>query len=77
MRRFFKHPSGPRDAIAFDLGTRKQLTSKSSNDIVKLAIQGVVDPEDLEMLSSKSWRQVAVTWGALAGLTSAPTCRFG
>eukprot|EP00435_Cladocopium_sp_Y103_P036638 s1798_g9.t1 len=64
-------------SIGFDILTKGKLTAKSLNDTVKLVIRGVVPDDQLDMLSSKSWRQVPVTWAQLAQLHPSLTVAMG
>ena len=65
------------EAIGFDILTKKKLTAKSITDTVKLVMRGVVEDDQLGMLSSKSWRQVPVTWAHLVQLHPALTVALG
>ena len=65
------------EAIGFDILTKKKLTAKSITDTVKLVMRGVVEDDQLGMLSSRSWGQVPVTWAHLVQLHPALTVALG
>ena len=77
IREWTQHPAGPPPAIGFDPITRQQLTAKAIVDASRVGAAAVVQPSELSMLSSKSWRQMPVTWGVLSELSAPQLVALG
>lgn len=72
-----QNPAGPPPAIGFDPATRRQLSAKAIVDASRLGVAAVVPPDEFKLLTSKSWRQMPVTWGLLCELTPAQMVALG
>ena len=64
-------------SIAFHAETGQELSSAVCRTKVHNVLAGVLHPEDIALLSGKSWRQVGVTWGFLAKLDATQVCALG
>ena len=64
-------------SIAFHAETGQELPSAVCRTKVQHVLAGVLHPEDIALLSGKSWRQVGVTWGFLAKLDATQVCALG
>lgn len=72
-----QNPAGPPPAIGFDPATRRQLSAKAIVDASRLGVAAVVPQDEFKLLTSKSWRQMPVTWGLLCELTPAQMVALG
>ena len=63
--------------IVFHVGTGQELPSAVCRTKVQHVLAGVLRQEDIALLSSKSWRQVGVTWSFLSRLDATQVCALG
>eukprot|EP00435_Cladocopium_sp_Y103_P062829 s1013_g24.t1 len=64
-------------AIAFQLSDRVEIPHRVAKSQVALALTTEVAPEDLKRITSKSWRQLSVTWSFLSELDPTQVCALG
>ena len=64
-------------AIAFQISDRAEIPHRVAKSQVALALTTEVAPEDLKRITSKSWRQLSVTWSFLSELDPTQVCALG
>ena len=71
------HERGPPEAIGYDFKSRQRLSQEVISDAGRMAVHGIVPTAELADLTSKSWRQIPITWGTLCELTPAQMVALG
>eukprot|EP00435_Cladocopium_sp_Y103_P044163 s845_g12.t1 len=64
-------------AIAFQLCDHAEIPHRVAKSQVALALSDEVEPDDLRRITSKSWRQLSVTWSFLSELDPTQVCALG
>ena len=64
-------------SVAFELGTGAELGPATIRSIVQLAMASLMYSGEVRKVSSKSWRELPVTLGFLAGLGATDVCAIG
>eukprot|EP00435_Cladocopium_sp_Y103_P050896 s279_g15.t1 len=64
-------------AIAFQLHDHAEIPHRVAKSQVALALAVEVEPDDLRRITSKSWRQLSVTWSFLSELDPTQVCALG
>ena len=64
-------------SIAFDLATGVEVSPATTRRVVQLAMANLMYTGEVQKVSSKSWRELPVTLGFLAGLNATDVCALG
>eukprot|EP00438_Fugacium_kawagutii_P015958 Skav227095 [mRNA] locus=scaffold199:2660:6188:+ [translate_table: standard] len=64
-------------SIAFDVATLEELPHRVVKSQVALVLSQAVEADHLARISSKSWRQLGVTWAFLSQLDTTQACALG
>ena len=61
-------------SIAFDLATGAEVSPATTRRVVQLAMANLMYTGEVQKVSSKSWRELPVSLGFLAGLNATDVC---
>eukprot|EP00438_Fugacium_kawagutii_P032678 Skav221339 [mRNA] locus=scaffold1845:45180:46922:+ [translate_table: standard] len=64
-------------SIAFDVATLEELPHRVVKSQVALVLSQAVEADHLARISSKSWRQLGITWAFLSQLDTTQACALG